>query len=225
MHLASESAMRPELLRHAARGPILLKNVYPAPVVADARSLLFHGLANRLKHELPWVGVISENSDGFQDALRVPFFFYIKRLFVMVLQMASISVGMWVKVDCKNSMGLAFEHDGIVADTASNPEQVIVIHYAPAGLRVITETTLSQFMKMGDNARIVSEITSLSSTVIVARARSQLGRADCQHFVHRCYHGSAYSRQVFKISLFGFGFGLAIVLASIFGMTLARKTS
>ena len=67
--------------------------------------------------------------------------------------MASISVGMWVKVDCKNSMGLAFEHDGIVADTASNPEQVIVIHYAPAG---IAETTLSQFMKMGDNARIVS---------------------------------------------------------------------
>ena len=140
----------------------------------------------------------------------------------MVLQMASISVGMWVKVDCKNSMGLAFEHDGIVADTASNPEQVIVIHYAPAG---IAETTLSQFMKMGDNARIVSEITSLSSTVIVDRARSHLGRADCrncQHFVHWCYHGSAYSRLVF---LFGFGFGLAIVLASIFGMTLARKTS
>ena len=62
------------------------------------------------------------------------------------------------------------EHDGIVLDTAANPEQVIVIHYAPAG---IAETTLSQFMKMGDNARIVSEITSLSSTVIVDRARSQ----------------------------------------------------
>ena len=142
--------------------------------------------------------------------------------------MASISVGMWVKVDCKNSMGLAFEHDGIVVDIASNPgvleitegnpEQVIVIHYAPAG---IAETTLSQFMKMGDNARIVSEITSLSSTVIVDRARSQLGRADCKHFVHWCYHGSAYSRLLF---LFGFGFGLAIVLASIFGMTLAWKT-
>ena len=128
---------------------------------------------------------------------------------------------MWVKVDCKNSMGLAFEHDGIVASFEANPEQVIVIHYAPVG---IAETTLSQFMKMGDNARIVSEITSLSSTVIVDRARSHLGRADCrncQHFVHWFYHGSAYSRLVF---LFGFGFGLAIVLASIFGMTLAWKT-
>ena len=60
---------------------------------------------------------------------------------------------MWVKVDCKNSMGLAFEHDGIVASFEANPEQVIVIHYAPVG---IAETTLSQFMKMGDNARIVS---------------------------------------------------------------------
>ena len=109
----------------------------------------------------------------------------------MVLQMASISVGMWVKVDCKNSMGLAFEHDGIVVDIASNPgvleitegnpEQVIVIHYAPAG---IAETTLSQFMKMGDNARIVS----------------------CY-----CSRGACLS----SAFLLGFGFGL---LASIFGI-------
>ena len=56
---------------------------------------------------------------------------------------------MWIKVDCKNNLGLIFEHDGIIVDIDGtlNPEHVMVIH-EPVGKRVIVQITLSQFMKM-----------------------------------------------------------------------------
>ena len=149
--------------------------------------------------------------------------------------MGAIEPSMWLRVDCVNSFGIAFEHDGIVVGVSdpADSTKIEVVHFAwsePAERRVIVSTTLQAFLAMGDGARVVvAEQPSFSSEGVVVRARSQLGRADynifgrnCQHFAHWCYHGSAFSRQVFNFSAFGAAFGMVVVLAGIMGMAAAR---
>ena len=149
--------------------------------------------------------------------------------------MSDVYPGSWIKVDCKNLLGLGFEHDGIVVDVKANPttpEDVKVVHFAwneRDDRRVIVETTLDVFMAMGTNTRIVDVEFTVNPSLVVNRARSQLGRADynllgrnCQHFAHWCCHGNAFSREVFKYSAFGAAFDLVVAFAGFFGMAAAR---
>ncbi len=151
-----------------------------------------------------------------------------------LLRMGAIEPSMWLRVDCVNSFGIAFEHDGIVVGVSdpADSTKIEVVHFAwsePAERRVIVITTLQSFLAMGANARVVAELPSFSPEKVVARARSQLGRADyhlfgrnCQHFAHWCYLGSAFSRQIFKLCAFGTAFGLVVVVAGTMGMAAAR---
>ncbi len=149
--------------------------------------------------------------------------------------MSEVEPGQWVRVDCRNAMGLAFEHDGIVADVpqnASSAEDITVIHFAwteSVAKRTIVEVSLATFMRQGDHARIVSDVPSFDADRIAAHARSQLGRADhhlmgrnCQHFAHWCRHGSAFSQEVRRYSVLGASFGIAVLLAGLLGMHCAR---
>ena len=149
--------------------------------------------------------------------------------------MALMAPGQWIQVDCKNSFGVCFEHDGIVVDVvpgAISSREVEVVHFAwheHAQKRVVVKTTLEAFMEMGVSTRIIPVALGDAPEVIVKRALSQQGRADyhlfgrnCQHFGHWCVFGSAYSRQVFKFCAFGASFGLVVSLACIVGMSVAR---
>ena len=148
--------------------------------------------------------------------------------------MGTMAPGMWLQLQCVNRWGISFKHDGIVVDVSDSSDAAIieVLHFAWQAAeekRVICSTTLEGFLACGTNARIISAQSSFTPAVVVARARSQLGRADynlfgrnCQHFAYWCYNGSAFSREVFRISAFGAGVGLAIAFVSIIGMGLAR---
>jgi hypothetical protein len=147
--------------------------------------------------------------------------------------MASIEPGMLLQVDCVNSFGITFQHDGIVTgvEESDNADKIMVIHYAwleSAEKRVISKTSLSDFLKLGRNPRVSTAMSEFKPQQIVKRANSQLGRADyllgrnCQHFAHWCYHGTAFSREVFRYSVFGTAFGLVIAAVGIIGMNVAR---
>jgi Lecithin retinol acyltransferase len=148
--------------------------------------------------------------------------------------MSDIQPGLWIKVDCKNSFGLGFEHDGIVVAVQPNamtPKDVQVIHFAwnqKADTRLITETTMDVFLDMGNNARVVGTEYAFPHSTIVERARSQIGRPNynllgqnCQHFARWCCQGSAFSKELFKYSVIGATFGLVVALAGILGITAA----
>eukprot|EP00798_Chlamydomonas_sp_ICE-L_P008669 gene8669-biopygen15572 len=137
--------------------------------------------------------------------------------------MASIEAGMWLHIDCVNPIGIKFEHDGIVSappERYSSAADIKVIHYAGSethGKRLISETTLAEFLVVGSSARVVNARCRFSPLEVVKRARSQLGRADynvlgmnCQHFGSWCYEGAAFSREVFKYGVVGTSFGLVV---------------
>eukprot|EP00798_Chlamydomonas_sp_ICE-L_P017370 gene17370-biopygen26313 len=153
------------------------------------------------------------------------------------LNMASIEAGMWLHMDCVNPIGLKFEHDGIVSavpEGYSSAADIKVIHYAgsePHGKRLISETTLAEFLAVGSSARVVNARCRFSPLEVVKRARSQLGRADynvlgrnCQHFGSWCYEGAAFSREVFKYGVIGTSFGLVVSIVGIIAIGMARAS-
>eukprot|EP00798_Chlamydomonas_sp_ICE-L_P010535 gene10535-biopygen4950 len=156
------------------------------------------------------------------------------------LNMASIKDGMWLQMDCVTPIGLNFEHDGIVSAVPeriqrySSAADIKVIHYAwsePHGKRLISETTLAEFLAVGSSARVVNARYRFSPEEVVRRARSHLGRADyhlfgmnCQHFGSWCYEGSAFSREVFKYGVIGTSFGLVVSIAGIIAIVAARAS-
>eukprot|EP00798_Chlamydomonas_sp_ICE-L_P032667 gene32667-biopygen12037 len=152
-------------------------------------------------------------------------------------KMASIEAGMWLHVDCVNPIGIKFEHDGIVSappEWYSSAADIKVIHYAgsePHGKRLISETTLAEFLVVGSSARVVNARCRFSPLEVVKRARSQLGRADynvlgrnCQHFGSWCYEGAAFSREVFKYGVIGTSFGLVVSIVGIIAIGMARAS-
>eukprot|EP00798_Chlamydomonas_sp_ICE-L_P032861 gene32861-biopygen8666 len=152
-------------------------------------------------------------------------------------KMASIEAGMWMHVDCVNPIGIKFEHDGIVSappEWYSSAADIKVIHYAgsePHGKRLISETTLAEFLVVGSSARVVNARCRFSPLEVVKRARSQLGRADynvlgrnCQHFGSWCYEGAAFSREVFKYGVIGTSFGLVVSIVGIIAIGMARAS-
>eukprot|EP00798_Chlamydomonas_sp_ICE-L_P002120 gene2120-biopygen12164 len=151
--------------------------------------------------------------------------------------MASIEAGMWLHIDCVNPIGIKFEHDGIVSappEGYSSAADIKVIHYAgsePHGKRLISETTLAEFLAVGSSARVVNARCRFSPLEVVKRARSQLGRADynvlgrnCQHFGSWCYEGAAFSREVFKYGVVGTSFGLVVSIVGIIAIGMARAS-
>eukprot|EP00798_Chlamydomonas_sp_ICE-L_P015062 gene15062-biopygen24111 len=151
--------------------------------------------------------------------------------------MASIEAGMWLHIDCVNPIGIKFEHDGIVSappEGYSSAADIKVIHYAgsePHGKRLISETTLAEFLVVGSSARVVNARCRFSPLEVVKRARSQLGRADynvlgrnCQHFGSWCYEGAAFSREVFKYGVIGTSFGLVVSIVGIIAIGMARAS-
>eukprot|EP00798_Chlamydomonas_sp_ICE-L_P001077 gene1077-biopygen2439 len=153
------------------------------------------------------------------------------------LNMASIEAGMWLQMDCVNPIGLKFEHDGIVSAVSegySSAADIKVIHYAwsePHGKRLISETTLAEFLAVGSSARVVNARCRFSPLGVVKRARSQLGRADynvlernCQHFGSWCYEGAAFYREVFKYGVIGTSFGLVVSIVGIIAIGMARAS-
>eukprot|EP00798_Chlamydomonas_sp_ICE-L_P027902 gene27902-biopygen8481 len=82
-------------------------------------------------------------------------------------KMASIEAGMWLHLDCVNPIGIKFEHDGIVSappEGYSSAADIKVIHYAgsePHGKRLISETTLAEFLVVGSSARVVNARVTL----------------------------------------------------------------
>eukprot|EP00798_Chlamydomonas_sp_ICE-L_P008962 gene8962-biopygen2866 len=153
------------------------------------------------------------------------------------LNMASIEAGMWLHMDCVNPIGIKFEHDGIVSappEGYSSAADIKVIHYAgsePHGKRLISETTLAEFLVVGSSARVVNARCRFSPLEVVKRARSQLGRADynvlgrnCQHFGSCCYEGAAFSREVFKYGVIGTSFGLVVSIVGIIAIGMARAS-
>jgi hypothetical protein len=134
--------------------------------------------------------------------------------------MTTLQPGNWIKV-LHASSGIAYWHHGIVSSV--EPSGVKIIHFRRQQQRIITETSLAQFLDGGSDAQVVDEEPAFQFAEVVRRARKHLGRKCC-HFVARCYKGrSAFSKNIFA---FGAGAGaVSVVFGALTGIFTRRTAS
>ena len=116
--------------------------------------------------------------------------------------------GAWVKVyTLAKDDFFGVWHHGIISKIKDG-EIISIIHFCspignPDGINEIRETNMAWFLENGKDAQLVKTKPKFPYSVVLERARTQLGKGDynlstrnCQHFASHCYTGNAYSTQV-----------------------------